>query len=176
MNREQEIAWAAGLFEGEGTVGTQKQNRVRIRFAVAMTDRDVLERFHRIVGCGSMTGPSWHSGSTKPQWRWSATAANDALHLADLFRPFLGERRLVQLDRALDAFHSQPPPRHGMRDKTHCKRGHEFTAENTRHEFRGRSGGPSRRCLTCERLRGRKRVHLDTTDVLADLAIIEGRG
>jgi hypothetical protein len=34
--------------------------------------------------------------------------------------------------------------------KTHCKRGHEFTSENTRIETNG-----ARRCLTCERARRR---------------------
>jgi hypothetical protein len=42
--------------------------------------------------------------------------------------------------------------RHGNQRKTHCPSGHEYSPENTRHEKRGR------RCLTCERSRGRRRL------------------
>lgn len=38
--------------------------------------------------------------------------------------------------------------------KTHCKRGHEFTPENTRRDRRG-----SRHCITCARARCRKYYH-----------------
>lgn len=39
---------------------------------------------------------------------------------------------------------------------THCKRGHEFTPENTRREARP-GGRFARRCLTCQREYGRQR-------------------
>lgn len=45
--------------------------------------------------------------------------------------------------------------RHSQGNKTHCINGHEFTEENTRFY------GPQnrwRRCLTCKRLRERKRI------------------
>ena len=43
--------------------------------------------------------------------------------------------------------------RHPQSKQTHCKRGHEFTKENTRIETSG-----SRRCRTCERERQLRRV------------------
>jgi hypothetical protein len=150
-----EIAWAAGLFEGEGTFIRQTRNgRTRIGFALATTDRDVLERFAAIVGVGAIHPTSrWAEMSTKPIYRWSATANKDVQRLTNLLMPWLGQRRRDALERAWAEYASQPEPldhwRHGQ---THCKRGHEFTEENTRVETSG-----SRRCRECDRLRFRKR-------------------
>ncbi len=42
---------------------------------------------------------------------------------------------------------------HHYRDRTHCPRGHEYTAENTSM----RADGGKRRCKSCERLRSKLR-------------------
>lgn len=51
---DEEIAWAAGLFEGEGTI-TQSSGIVNLR--VTSTDGDVLDRFAEVVGAGKVYGP-----------------------------------------------------------------------------------------------------------------------
>jgi len=43
-----EIAWAAGLFDGEGCVHFAKDGRIAAR--LAMTDRSSVERFGQIIG------------------------------------------------------------------------------------------------------------------------------
>ena len=166
MTEAERIAWAAGLFEGEGSIGAQTtcahgNVRVRVRFTLAMTDRDVLERFHAIVGAGSVTGPFWYDKSTRHIWRWCASSRPDVARLTDMFRPFLCERRLRALNEALHAFREQPPPAHKNRERTHCRRGHPFSDGNTRVESTG-----SRRCLTCERDRERHRVRSGDTEPL----------
>jgi hypothetical protein len=59
VTRNVEIAWAAGLFEGEGCV-----TEINRRFALAVknTDEEVI-RFDEIVGLGRMYGPL---GTPKP--------------------------------------------------------------------------------------------------------------
>ena len=60
MNDEYaQIAWAAGLFEGEGTI-VDSAGPVQLR--VKMTDLDVPERLLDVFGVGEISGP-YESGS-----------------------------------------------------------------------------------------------------------------
>jgi hypothetical protein len=54
VTRDEEIAWAAGLFEGEGTF-TWDYGRAQLR--VKMTDLDVLEKLLDIWSVGKVYGP-----------------------------------------------------------------------------------------------------------------------
>lgn len=62
-----EHAWAAGLFDGKGTV-MLKAGSARIQ--VASTDRSVIERFHKAVGVGTVYGP--YKGAKLPIHLWIA--------------------------------------------------------------------------------------------------------
>jgi WhiB family transcriptional regulator, redox-sensing transcriptional regulator len=55
-------------------------------------------------------------------------------------------RRLIALDRAGRPRASETPAGHPNASKTHCKRGHRFSAENTYYTPDGK-----RRCRTCLR-------------------------
>jgi WhiB family transcriptional regulator, redox-sensing transcriptional regulator len=55
-------------------------------------------------------------------------------------------RRLIALERAGRPRSHQAPARHPQASKTHCKRGHQFTAANTYYTPDGH-----RRCRTCLR-------------------------
>jgi hypothetical protein len=55
-------------------------------------------------------------------------------------------RRLIASERAGRPHSRQAPGRHPQASKTHCKRGHPFTAENTYYTPDGH-----RRCRTCLR-------------------------
>jgi hypothetical protein len=50
-----QIAWAAGLFEGEGTI-VDSTGSVQLR--VKMTNLDVLERLVDVFGVGEIYGPT----------------------------------------------------------------------------------------------------------------------
>ena len=76
----------------------------------------------------------------------------EARHLND--NP--ADNRLVNLvwgSRSSNSFDRVRNGIHPMASKTHCKRGHEFTPENTRLE----RNGSTRRCRACERARDARR-------------------
>ncbi|MGN6431825.1 MAG: hypothetical protein ACTHNB_14015 [Gaiellaceae bacterium] len=97
------IEWAAGLYEGEGTVTRCKH---RLRLAVSMTNEEAVRRFADAVGCGTVYGPYQYDqrdGSVrKPFWAWIAEC-EDALRVAELLTPWLSAERRRQLERVLRA-------------------------------------------------------------------------
>lgn len=70
----EEIAWAAGLFEGEGCI-TVSNGRPVMR--LNSTDADTPRRFCEIVGAGKVYGPY----------------GIDAMLTVQLLSPWFGERR-----------------------------------------------------------------------------------
>lgn len=94
-----EIAWAAGLFEGEGCISHfRRAGGEDLQIALVMTDEDVVLRFHEIVNRGKVYGPYHppsHGDQRKQFWRWAALgdAAHDVL---DLLGPWLMSRRALQ--------------------------------------------------------------------------------
>jgi hypothetical protein len=94
---ERELAWAAGLFEGEGSIG---QSRGYPRLQLASTDEDVVRRFQSVVNGGAVHGPYPSRGPTgstrqdyKVHWRWGATG-RPARAIMALLLPWLGKRRM----------------------------------------------------------------------------------
>jgi hypothetical protein len=99
-----ELAWAAGLFEGEGTI-TQCGGRLFVR--VKITDEEVAYRFASIVRFGTVYGPYHYEppgAKRKPHWIWHADEY-EALEVLEMLWPWLSDRRHAQaLDLApLDA-------------------------------------------------------------------------
>jgi hypothetical protein len=103
-SREAEIAWSAGLFEGEGTF-TWGSGRAEMR--VKMTDLDVLERLLDIWSVGKIYGPyqtpSTDGSVRKPHWVWICPPSFVPGVFAAM-TPWLGARRLAQARR----FHVLP--------------------------------------------------------------------
>lgn len=112
------FAWAAGVFEGEGYVlhysnGRGSKNRA---LGIAMTDRDVVERFCAAVGVGTVTGP-WDNGPRcKPIWRWRVGGWEKVKPLAERLEPYLGERR----GAAVNALLADPPTEGKWKDRCGC--------------------------------------------------------
>lgn len=58
MSTESEIAWAAGLYEGEGTlVWIEQRGYGHLEFKVSQKEREVLDRLVCIWGFGKVLGP-----------------------------------------------------------------------------------------------------------------------
>lgn len=95
----EKIAWAAGLFEGEGSLGITRRPGKRTpelvygRLTMGMADRDVVERFAAVVGCGKIGSQQVPEGH-KPIHLWACGSTKDVRRVLLMFLPWLGERRL----------------------------------------------------------------------------------
>jgi hypothetical protein len=91
------VAWAAGLFEGEGSVTVCRERR---RLQLKMISEESVRRFHVIVGAGKVYGPySNRSGDSYPRspfFLWVAEGADAEAVVAMLF-PLLSEWRRVAM-------------------------------------------------------------------------------
>jgi hypothetical protein len=144
----EEIAWAAGLFEGEGHIGNRPysdrlgtQRVLRLR----MTDHDVVERFAVIVGGGTIYGP-FVRGRWKPIWDWQCTRWEDIERILTAFRPLLGVRRGVAADELL----ANPARPVGGQRQEECGRGHDMS-EGSPNVYTHPATG-DRQCRTCKRV------------------------
>lgn len=88
-----EIAWAAGLFDGEGTFQIAKDARsggkYYARMRIGMCHRGAVQKFTDIMGLGNVVREeSPASNSNFKQFRWSTSGSN-AVKCAKMLRPYL---------------------------------------------------------------------------------------
>lgn len=88
-----QLAWAAGLYEGEGTVRRQLE--------IEMTDKDVITKFRDIMDCGYVTYRE--RPGVKPTWRWRVGNKRDVIRCLTLMLPFFGNRRAYKALNILDS-------------------------------------------------------------------------
>ena len=96
MASPEEIAWAAGLFDGEGSITNNDRD---LQILLKNTDVELVERFDAIVDRGKVYGPYTNRMRDgyirKPYWTW--VALGDAAHdVLDLLGPWLSQRRIEQ--------------------------------------------------------------------------------
>ena len=149
MATPEEVAWAAGLFEGEGTFVFSAQ---RARASMASTDEDVLRRFHVIVGVGGIGPVSPRKPHHKPAWQWWANGA-EAEIVFNLLSPWLGRRRLARGASVVAARRRAIAALACERKCVHC--GSAFEPRVTRSASKVRYCSPN--CLN-EAKNGRRRV------------------
>jgi hypothetical protein len=118
---ESQIAWMAALFEGEGWVSTPKSRKDTgkpysspLRIAIKMCDRDVLERFRDYAGGGNLTGPYRPRGLGKKDTHELTVQGSRAHSLLVAFHPWLGARRLAQVQAAIEKWKSLRPTTDGV--------------------------------------------------------------
>lgn len=104
MTSEVEIAWAAGLFEGEGCFSHKGFAASFPRATMSMTDLDVLQHFQRVVGVGNLVKTRRkEKAHHKDQWQWY-TVGEDEFHIvADMLCPYLHPRRVRAAKEAAEA-------------------------------------------------------------------------
>lgn len=99
------MAWAAGLYEGEGWtfVTPQAGGRGRlpkVEVGIASTDVDVLVRARDVIGVGYVTHVRTRADA-KPVHKWCTGRWPDAVTALTLLRPWMGERRGRRADEVL---------------------------------------------------------------------------
>jgi hypothetical protein len=99
--RAEEIAWAAGLFEGEGCL---TRNRGYPVARLNSTDEETPRRFSTIVQVGGVYG-AYRQGGRRKRSGYGVASGWDALEVVQILWPWLGERRR---DRARELFGSDP--------------------------------------------------------------------
>ena len=107
-----EIAWAAGLFDGEGSATVCRR---RSRLAVKMADEESVRRFHAAVGVGKVYGPYGHRAATRrdgsprrPSFIWLAEV-EDGAAAARLLLPWLGSEKATAIARVFGQLDQRGP-------------------------------------------------------------------
>lgn len=158
-----ELAWAAGFFDGEGWAGVRRSTtwskilqEERISgvpgLRIVQTDPYVLRRFQwAIGGMGTIAGPKKLANPNhSDRWEWQSNSWTEAQAITCLLWPWLSPVKRDQCHAALaECKVYRQRPRLYQRPGTHCRRGHEFTPENTYWS------GDHRYCRICVNRNGR---------------------
>lgn len=141
------IAWVAGIVEGEGWIGHDKRS-VTPKIKVHMTDEDVVRRLHSVTGIGKVYGPIVLP-SGKDSYVWRVERPDHAAGLLMTLSAFLGERRFKRAKETLWLWANNK--RIGSRARrTSCLRGHSLLDESNLM----RMANPDlRKCKACARIR-----------------------
>jgi hypothetical protein len=98
--RREELAWAAGFFDGEGCVSLDKYAP---RIHMPQIDRRVLERFQSaVMGLGSITGPYANRNWT-PRYRYTTGGLEATQAVIAMLWQWLGPVKREQASRAFRA-------------------------------------------------------------------------
>ena len=109
-----DAAYAAGLFDGEGSVYFKKMKQIKqqrpgipfhnvwvIRMEIAMTDKDVVKWCHDLFQCGAF-GERKVKPGYKRQWRWRVSH-RDALYVAKVLWPY-AQVKLHKIEQVIDHY------------------------------------------------------------------------
>lgn len=135
----EDLAWAAGLFEGEGCISISGSGpSFAPSCCMANADEDVMRRFFAIIGVGSLRldRRSERYERRKDLWTWRVSGYPSTQYAIALLWRWLGERRRARGIEILTRFRSQ-----SGRRRRQCKRGHDLTLPNARN-----SAGNCRAC------------------------------
>ena len=116
MIRESDIAYIAGLFDGEGSIDFKKRKEKkragtydcwRISMEISMTDESVLRWVHEVLGCGTVIKKprkGLRKDGTKylMQWKWRCTF-RDAYYVCRLLWPY-SHTKLSKIQKVIDHY------------------------------------------------------------------------
>lgn len=107
MNKEQQICWFSGLFEGEGSFMITKEKLTK-GICITSTDLDVLEKVKHFFGGKISSEKEARKKEWKIAYKWTLSKEESKLLVKDIY-PYLLKRRreradfYIKLDKELDA-------------------------------------------------------------------------
>ena len=102
-----EVAWAAGLFDGEGNTRHQVTGRnSALRLSVGQKDREVLDRFQAAVGGLGNTYEKIKNG--EPYFDYAVQNFEHVQAVVAMLWPWLSTIKRDQIRAAFDAYYAMP--------------------------------------------------------------------
>jgi hypothetical protein len=190
-DQDEQSAWAAGLFDGEGSMSLLRHRTHGGHFVGEMSvtqlggvdQPEVLRRFVGIVNAGKIYGPYSQSGAGGAVYRWKCHTLAEFVAVRTRLAPWLSVVKTAQIQGVLSVLLAQPRLPRGNptwgRDKTHCINGHAYAGARIRPyvarkpDGRHRSG---RGCLECLREYARKRRQKKRPTIDDDRRSLSERG
>lgn len=100
----EEMAWLAGIFEGEGSIILENRSGPREyatpRLQVNMVDRDVIEHLQAIAG-GRVNRQKAQTPDRQDQWRWTLQGFLPVSYVLDRIWPWLHSRRRTRCEEVM---------------------------------------------------------------------------
>lgn len=171
----EELAWAGGFIDGEGSTYLDKHRTHSGYFDPVLYVPQSAEsgiapellRLQAALGIGRMSGVQRPKPPRKPYRRLRVYTSEKVQLALHLLWPFIGAVKRAQAGRVMRAIHSQPDlprgnPAFGVAGARYCLRGHDKWNARVR-PFKGRGkneedpGNDRRQCLTCLRENARAR-------------------
>jgi LAGLIDADG-like domain len=95
-----QIAWAAGLYEGEGYCHLSKKWQQPM-VGLTTSDYDVLQTFANIVQVGGIHKPKIRPQNNKQLYTWQTGSQEGVIHVLTLLMPYLHSRRKERAEEVL---------------------------------------------------------------------------
>jgi hypothetical protein len=171
----EELAWAGGFFDGEGSTCLDK-HRTHANYFVPVlyvpqsaetgTAPELL-RLRAAIGLGTISGVRRPKPPHRPYRRWRVFTPAKVQLALHLLWPFIGAVKRAQARKVMQVIHSQSDlprgnPAFGIAGARYCLRGHDKWNARVR-PFKGHGkneedpGNHLRQCLTCLRENARAR-------------------
>lgn len=143
MENIDNLAWVAGIFEGEGCIAFTGKNSVCL--TIGMTDLDIIDRIHIATGeVGNRYEQS--SSRAKTLYVWQLSRKGLVVPFLESIMPWLGLRRSEKAIGALERLTKIP-------NEGFCYRGHRRAGDNLYI-----APGGQRQCRECQKINEKNRA------------------
>ena len=103
MDSSNELAYLAGVFDGEGSFGIWSRGKERspgFRASIEMTDEDVIMKFLVYFKVGTIMYIKQREEHHKPTYRWKVDS-DSAVNVIRKMLPYLSKRRQAKFHEAV---------------------------------------------------------------------------